>query len=65
MTDEKVGSLTQDELLAELHRRGYDDVTERQIADWRRKELLPPFDVIGGGGVAAAGGSAARGLTAG
>jgi hypothetical protein len=49
MSDEKVGSLTQDELLAELHRRGYDDVTERQIADWRRKELLPPFDVTGGG----------------
>jgi hypothetical protein len=49
MSEEKVGSLTQDELIAELHRRGYDDVTERQIADWRRKELLPPFDVIGGG----------------
>ncbi|MDT7779447.1 MAG: hypothetical protein QOC99_1959 [Acidobacteriota bacterium] len=64
MSEEKVGSLTQDELLAELHRRGYDDVTERQIADWRRKELLPPFDVIGGG-AAAAGGSAAHGLTAG
>jgi hypothetical protein len=49
MSDEKVGSLTQDELLAELHRRGYDDVTERQIAEWRRRELLPPFDVKGGG----------------
>jgi hypothetical protein len=49
MSDERVGSLTQDELLAELLRRGYDGVTERQIADWRRRELLPPFDVIGGG----------------
>jgi hypothetical protein len=49
MSEEKVGSLTQDELLAELHRRGYDDVTERQIAEWRRRELLPPFDVQGGG----------------
>lgn len=49
MSEEKVGSITQDELLAELHRRGYDDVTERQIADWRRRELLPPFDVKGGG----------------
>ena len=49
MSDEKVGSLTQDELFAELHKRGYDDVSERQLADWRRKELLPPFDVIGGG----------------
>src|SRR5215213_623041 len=49
MSEEKVGSLTQDELLAELHRHGYDDVTERQIADWRRRELLAPFDVKGGG----------------
>jgi hypothetical protein len=49
MTDEKIEALTQDELLTELHKHGYDDVTERQIADWRRKELLPPFDVIGGG----------------
>jgi hypothetical protein len=49
MRDEKVGSLTQDELLAELHRRGYNDMTERQVADWRRKDLLPPFDVTGGG----------------
>jgi len=49
MSDERVGSLTQDELLAELQRHGYDDVSKRQIAEWRRKELLPPFDVIGGG----------------
>jgi hypothetical protein len=49
MRDESIGSLTQDDLVAELHKSGYDDVTERQIADWRRKELLPPFDVIGGG----------------
>ena len=51
MTDERVGALTQDELLAELHRRGYDDATERQIAEWSRKELLPSFDLIGGGRV--------------
>jgi hypothetical protein len=49
MSEEKVGSLTQEELLAELHGRGYDDVTERQIAEWRRRELLPPFDIKGGG----------------
>lgn len=48
MSDERV-SLTQAELLAKLHRHGFNDVTERQVADWRRKELLPPFDVIGGG----------------
>lgn len=49
MSDERIGSLTQQEMVAELHRRGYDDVTERQIADWRRKDLLPPFDLIGCG----------------
>jgi hypothetical protein len=49
MRDVKVGFLTQDDLVAELHRRGYGEMTERQIADWRRKELLPPFDVIGAG----------------
>jgi hypothetical protein len=49
MSDERVGSLTQDELLTKLHRHGYDDITERQIADWRRRELLPPFDITGGG----------------
>lgn len=41
MSDKRIGSLTQDGLVAEMHRRGYDDVTERQVADWRRKELLP------------------------
>jgi DNA-binding transcriptional MerR regulator len=48
MGDER-RAMTQDELLTEMHRLGYDDVTERQVADWRRKYLLPPFDVIGGG----------------
>jgi hypothetical protein len=42
-------SLTQDELVAELHRRGYSDITTRRIADWRVHDLLPPFDMIGGG----------------
>lgn len=49
MTDERSREMTQDELLTEMHRLGYDDVTERQLADWRRKDLLPPFDVTGGG----------------
>lgn len=49
MRYERPGSMTQVELLAELHRLGYHEVTERQLADWRRKGLLPPFDVMGGG----------------
>jgi len=49
MGDERRSEMTQDELLAEMHRLGYDDVTERQLADWRRKDLLPPFDVMGSG----------------
>lgn len=42
-------SLTQDELVAELHGRGYADVTARRLADWRARDLLPHFDVVGGG----------------
>jgi hypothetical protein len=42
-------SLTQDELVAELHRRGYSDITARRVADWRVHDLLPPFNMIGGG----------------
>lgn len=49
MSNERVKPLTQDELLAELHKLGLNDITKRQIADWRRKDLLPPFDVIGSG----------------
>ena len=49
MGDERRSEMTQGELLSEMHRLGYDDVTERQLADWRRKDLLPPFDVTGGG----------------
>lgn len=49
MRDGKIGTLTQDDLVAELQRRGYNDVTVRQVANWRRKELLPAFDVIGHG----------------
>jgi len=41
--------MTQDALVAKLHELGYADVTKRRIASWREKELLPRFDVIGGG----------------
>lgn len=42
-------SLTQDELVAELRRSGYADVTVRRVAAWRGNDLLPPFDRIGSG----------------
>jgi hypothetical protein len=41
--------LTQDELVARLHELGYADVTTRRIASWRANDLLPQFDIIGGG----------------
>lgn len=43
------GYLTQDELVAELRRCGYEDATARRVAAWRGHDLLPPFDRIGGG----------------
>ena len=42
-------TLTQDELVAKLQKRGYRDVTARRVADWRVNDLLPSFDLIGGG----------------
>lgn len=49
MQDRNKEPLTQEGLVAELHERGYHDVTVRRVADWRRKDLLPPFDARGGG----------------
>lgn len=49
MQDETIEPVTQDQLVTKLHGLGYEDVTKRLIADWRRHELLPPFDVVGGG----------------
>jgi hypothetical protein len=42
-------SLTQQRLVAELKKRGHQDVTIRRLTDWRQKDLLPPFDSIGTG----------------
>lgn len=42
-------TLTQDELIAELHARGYE-VTKRALTDWRANDLLPTFDNAGAGG---------------
>lgn len=49
MKAKAIGSLTEEGVASELHQWGFDDVTGRQIAEWRRRELLPPFDVVGGG----------------
>jgi hypothetical protein len=37
--------LTQASLVAALKRLGYADISERRIAEWRRNELLPEFDL--------------------
>jgi hypothetical protein len=42
-------ALTQKEVVTELKYRGYADISERRIVDWRHKGLLPPFDEAGGG----------------
>jgi len=41
--------LTQTELVRLLQKQGFEGVNVRQIADWRKRELLPDFDYIGGG----------------
>lgn len=33
MDNERIGMLTQDEIVNKLHKPGYDDVNERRIAD--------------------------------
>ncbi len=42
-------TLTQAELVAELHKLGHGDASETRIANWRKLELLPPFNNGGGG----------------
>lgn len=41
--------LTQKGLVRRLHRLGYRDITERRIADWKNKGLLPKFNRRGAG----------------
>lgn len=41
--------LTQNELVGVLQEKGFGEVNARQLADWRKRELLPAFDLIGGG----------------
>lgn len=49
MQDTQLNSLTQEELIVELHGRGYSDITARRVATWRGHDLLPPFDRTGAG----------------
>jgi hypothetical protein len=41
--------LTQNELVSVLQEKGFGEINARQLADWRKRELLPAFDLIGGG----------------
>jgi hypothetical protein len=49
MLHEKMEALTQDGLIVELHKQDYNEITKRRIIDWRENDLLPPFDLVGGG----------------
>lgn len=42
-------TLTIKELVAELHKLGIANITERRIRDWKEELLLPPFDETGKG----------------
>lgn len=37
-------SLSQEEVIARLHKLGYADVSIRKFTDWKSKSLIPPFD---------------------
>lgn len=41
--------LTQDALVVELHKLGYDEASRRELASFRKDNLLPPFDQSGKG----------------
>jgi hypothetical protein len=41
--------LTQDALVVELHKLGYDEANKRELASFREDNLLPPFDQSGKG----------------
>lgn len=41
-------TLTEEELVAELHERGYGGVRKRELAALRKRGLFPPFDRRGG-----------------
>lgn len=49
MPERDMKALTQEEVVTELKKLGYSDVTERRITDWRQKGLLPAFDESGPG----------------
>lgn len=49
MEERRDGTITQQELLTELRKRGYDTISKRRLIDWRANTLLPSFDLIGSG----------------
>jgi len=42
-------SLTRQQLVLKLHEIGYSHISKRTLEDWQCKDLLPPFDILGGG----------------
>ncbi len=49
MKTEKIETITRKDLVKEIYRLGYTKVKERTVESWQGKDLLPPFDIIGGG----------------
>lgn len=49
MSEDQQSILTQEQLIEELRLRGYGDASETRVAQWRKLELLPPFDGGGSG----------------
>jgi len=49
MPSQRRETLTQEDLVNELHRLGFGDASVTRIATWRRLELLPQFDSGGHG----------------
>jgi hypothetical protein len=41
--------LTENELILELEKTGFEGVSKRAVSDWRREGLLPDFDISGRG----------------
>src|SRR5690349_7980182 len=49
MTSEQSQTMTQDELVQDLHLLGYQDVSVGRVAEWRKLGLLPVFMSAGEG----------------
>lgn len=49
MQTEQSKTITQNELVQDLHLLCYEDVSVTRVAEWRKLELLPPFTSVGEG----------------